>query len=132
MLKVIGLKINPRKKIVFPCLTEAQEGSFSSLWTMLESDEVNRFIPKSTFCFNHFLFQLNPHPMILWANLLYRRNYEPKWLPCYLDLKTEIGSQIVNNLISKNLYYILLFELEKPHKYKQLLTVKINEDKAKK
>lgn len=125
-------KDKPQKKIVFPCLTEAQEGNFSSLWTMLESDEVNRFIPKSTFCFNHFLFQLSPHPMILWANLLYRRNYEPKWLPCYLDLKTEIGSQIINNLISKNLYYILLFELGKPHKYKQLLTVKINDDKAQK
>lgn len=122
----------PQKKIVFPCLTESQEGSFSSLWTMLESDEVNHFIPKSTFCFNHFLFQLNPHPMILWANLLYRRNYEPKWLPCYLDLKTEIGYQIVNNLLTKNFYYIILFELNKPEKYKQLLSVKITDDKIKK
>ncbi len=122
----------PQKKIVFPCLTDAQEGIFSSLWTMLESDEVNRFVPKSTFCFNHFLFQLNPHPMILWANLLYRRNCEPKWLPCYLDLKTEIGYQIVNNLITKSIYYIILFELEKPQKYKQLISVKISDDKIKK
>ncbi|BAQ64759.1 serine/threonine-protein kinase [Geminocystis sp. NIES-3709] len=121
----------PRKKIVFPCLTEAQEGAFSSLWTMLEPNEINMFQPKLTLCFNHFMFQLNPHPMILWVNLLYNRSNEPKWLPCYLDLKTEIGHQISNNLVDKGLYYILLFELKKPDKYKELLTVKINEEKNK-
>ncbi len=122
----------PQKKIVFPCLNEAQEGTFTSLWTMLEKEEVEAFIPQKTFCFSHFLFQLKPHPMILWVNLLYRRDYEPKWLPCYVDLETEIGFQIVNNLISKKIYYILLFELGKPDKYRQLFTVKIGEDKVKK
>ncbi|MBL1210805.1 serine/threonine-protein kinase [Geminocystis sp. GBBB08] len=121
----------PQKKIVFPCLTDSQEGTFSSLWTMLDSEDVNTFQPKSTLCFNHFMFQLDPHPMILWVNLLYSRQYEPKWLPCYLDLKTEIGYQISHNLVAKNLYYIMLFEINKPTKYKQLLTVKINEEKIK-
>jgi serine/threonine-protein kinase len=120
----------PRKKIVFPCLTEAQEGTFSSLWTMLESEEINVFQPKSTFCFNHFIYQLAPHPMILWVNLLYRRQYEPKWLPCYLDLKTKIGYEISSNLVSQSLYHIIIFEINKPHKYQQLLTVKIHEEKV--
>ncbi|BAQ60493.1 serine/threonine protein kinase [Geminocystis sp. NIES-3708] len=119
----------PQKKIVFPCLTEAQEGSFSSLWTMLESQDIQIFKPQSTLCFNHFMYQLAPHPMILWVNLLYCRHHEPKWLPCYLDLKTEIGYQISTNLISKSLYYIILFEINKPKKYEQLLTVKISEEK---
>ncbi|MGI0483646.1 serine/threonine protein kinase [Geminocystis sp. CENA526] len=121
----------PRKKIVFPCITDSQEGEFASLWTMLESQEVSVFSPQKTLCFNHFMFQLNPHPMILWVNLLYNRHYEPKWLPCYLDLKTETGHQISNNLVAKNLYYILLFELGKPLQYKQLLTVKISSEKIK-
>jgi eukaryotic-like serine/threonine-protein kinase len=121
----------PQKKIVFPCLTEAQEGTFSSLWTMLESDDISVFQPKSTLCFNHFMYQLEPHPMILWVNLLYRRQYEPKWLPCYLDLKTEIGYHISQNLATNNLYYIMLFEIKKPQKYQQLLTVKISEEKMK-
>lgn len=121
----------PQKKIVFPCLTASQEGTFSSLWTMLESEEINIFQPKSTLCFNHFIYQLAPHPMILWVNLLYRRQYEPKWLPCYLDLKTEIGHQISSNLVSNNLYYILLFEIKKNQKYEQLLTAKISEEKIK-
>ncbi|WP_373478798.1 serine/threonine-protein kinase [Geminocystis sp.] len=121
----------PQKKIVFPCLTDAQEGTFSSLWTMLESQDINVFVPKSTLCFNHFIFQESPHPMILWVNLLYCREYEPKWLPCYLDLKTEIGYQITINLCANSLYYIILFELDKPNQYQQILTVKINEEKTK-
>lgn len=119
----------PQKKIVFPCLTEAQEGAFSSLWTMLESEDINIFKPQSTLCFNHFIYQLSPHPMILWVNLLYCRDHEPKWLPCFLDLNTEIGYQISTNLVSKSLYYILLFEINKPQEYEQLLTVKISEEK---
>lgn len=121
----------PKKKIVFPTLTEASEGTFASLWTMLETEEINIFQPKSTLCFNHFMFQLNPHPMILWVNLLYCRHHQPKWLPCYLDLKTEIGYQMSTNLVYKGLYYILLFELNKPDKYKHLLSVKIAEEKIK-
>ncbi len=119
----------PQQKIVFPSLTNAKEGNFSSLWTMLESKEINIFQPQSTFCFNYFLFQLKPHPMILWINLLYQRNYKPKWLACYLDLKTEIGYQISNNLVSTPLYYILLFELAKPDKYKTMLMTEISQEK---
>jgi serine/threonine-protein kinase len=119
----------PQQKIVFPCLTEAKEGVFSSLWTMVEPQETRIFEPKLTFCFNHFLFQLNPHPMILWISLLYQRKHKPKWLPCYLDLKTEVGYQISNNLVSQGLYYILLFELTKKEKYRQILTMKISQEK---
>ena len=119
----------PQKKIVFPCLTEAKEGTFASLWTMLEPQEVKIFEPQSTFCFNHFLFQLEPHPMILWINLLYQRNHKPKWLPCYLDLKTDIGYQISNNLVSQGLYYVLLFQLARGEKYRQLLTMKITAER---
>ncbi|WP_069791262.1 serine/threonine-protein kinase [Cyanobacterium sp. IPPAS B-1200] len=121
----------PQKKIVFPNLVEAQEGAFSSLWSMLESDEVLHFQPKSTFCFTHFMFQATPHPMILWVNLLYNRTYEPKWLPCYLDLKTDIGAQISTNLISQKKYHILLFELGHPSGYKQKLTVNVASEKLK-
>ncbi|AFZ46749.1 serine/threonine protein kinase [Cyanobacterium stanieri PCC 7202] len=124
-------KDKPQKKIVFPNLTEAKEGTFSSLWTMLEPAEVQHFQAKSTFCFGHFMFQANPHPMILWVNLLYNRNYEPKWLPCYLDLKTDIGYQISHNLIGQKKYHILLFELGNPSSYQQKLTINLSSEKIK-
>ena len=41
----------PHQKIVFPCLTEAKEGTYASLWTMLEASEVQRLKPQSTFLF---------------------------------------------------------------------------------
>lgn len=119
----------PQKKIVFPTITEAQEGNFASLWTMLETQEVDVFQEKSTFCFTHFMCQENPHPMILWVNLLYHRHYEPKWLPCYLDIKTDLGYQIVSTLVSQKRYDILLFELGKINQYKQKLPIKISAEK---
>lgn len=121
----------PQRKIVFPSLTEAKEGTFVSLWTMLETSEIQYFQPNKTFCFNHFLFKTDPHPMVLWINLIYNRQYEPKWLPCYLDFQTDIGRQIATNLVKNNLYHILLFALEKPQKYQELITGKISPDKIK-
>ena len=67
--------------------------------------------------------------MILWINLLYQRNHEPKWLRCYLDLKTKTGCQISRNLVAQGIYYVLLFELGNPEQYKQLLTTKIAREK---
>ena len=119
----------PQKKIVFPCLNEASEGTFTSLWTMLEAEEIDVFVPKPTFCFNHFLFQLDPHPTILWINLLYQHNHEPKWLRCFLDLKSEIGYQITNNLIARGNYKILLFELGNSSQYRQILTMDITKQR---
>ena len=80
-------------------------------------------------CFNHFLFQLDPHPTILWINLLYKHSHDPKWLRCYLDLKSEIGYQITNNLISRASYKVLLFELGNASQYQQLLTTSISKQK---
>ncbi|MBF2055967.1 MAG: serine/threonine protein kinase [Cyanobacterium sp. T60_A2020_053] len=121
----------PQKKIVFPTITEAQEGNFASLWTMLETQEVNIFQEKSTFCFTHFMCQENPHPMILWVNLLYNRQYEPKWLPCYLDIKTDLGYQIATTLVNQKRYDILLFELGRINRYKEKLPIKISAEKLK-
>lgn len=121
----------PQQKIVFPKVTESQEGTFASVWTMLETEEINKFNPNVTFCYNHFLFQSSPHPMLLWISLLYTRNRELKWLPCYLDLKTELGNQIIISLIKYKIYHILLFALNKSQKYQQILTIKISQDKIK-
>ncbi len=119
----------PQKKIVFPLLTENKEGKFASLWTMLEKEEIKMFDPNLTFCYSHFLFQKSPHPMILWINLLYIKNYEPKWLPSYLDLKTNLGYNIVLNLIQAKIYHILLFELEKGDKCQEILNIPLSHGK---
>lgn len=121
----------PQLKIVFPMITDSKEGTFASLWTMLESKDINKFAGNSTFSYHHFIFQESPHPMLLWANLFYVHDYEPKWLPCYLDLKTKLGNQIVTNLIKHKVYYILLFDLNNSQQYQEILTVNIGDDKVK-
>ncbi len=122
----------PQQKILFPALTEGKEGVFASLWTMLEAEKATQFDPSSTLFYNHFLFQDFPHPMLLWINLLYNRNHGPTWLPCYLDLTTELGEQIVASLIEHKLYYILLFALNKPEKCQQIIPIQIYQHKNEK
>jgi serine/threonine-protein kinase len=121
----------PQQKIVFPVLTESNEGVFASLWTMLETENILKYNPSATFCYNHFLFQASPHPMLLWLNLLYSREQEAKWLPCYLDLKTELGNKIVNNLVKCEVYYILLFALNQPEGYQEIIRVSLSKNKIK-
>lgn len=119
----------PQRKIVFPLSINSQEGPFASLWTMLEAEEISQFNPQSTFCYSHFLFQSSPHPMLLWINLLYVKNYEPKWLPSYLDLKTELGYQILTNLTKNKTYYVLLFDINKPEKCQEILMGELSNEK---
>ena len=119
----------PQQKIVFPALTESNEGLFTSLWAMLETEDIVQYNPRSTFCFNHFLFQISPHPMLLWVNLLYSSEKKEKWLPCYLDLKAKSRKKIVENLVQNEFYHILLFVLNKPEKPQQIITGRIAQDK---
>ena len=121
----------PQQKIVFPKLKKNDEGVFVSLWTMLEPEDIMKFNPSSTVVYNHFLFQGSPHPMLLWISLFYNPKYGPKWLPCYLDLKTKLGHQIVGSLIEQKLYHILLFAINQPEEYQQISKVQISQNKAK-
>jgi serine/threonine-protein kinase len=121
----------PQQKIVFPVVIESKQGVFASLWSMLEPEDILKFNPSSIVCYNHFLCQASPHPMLLWISLLYSRKHGPKWLPCYLDLKTELGEQIADSLVKHNLYHILLFALNKPEKYQQVIKIQVPQPKAK-
>lgn len=122
----------PQDKIVFPLLTESKEGKFVSLWTMLENQDIAKFNPLSTFCYHHFVLQASPHPILLWVNVIYTQNHEPRWLNVYLDLKTKSGYKMVRSLIASKFYHILLFELHKPQKYQQILNVNISDQKRNK
>jgi serine/threonine-protein kinase len=118
----------PQSKIVFPVV---KEGGFVSFWTMLEIQEIAKLSPQSTFCYNHFLFESSPHPMLLLLNLLYSHNYQQKWLPSYLDLKTKSGYEIIKNLIKNKVYHILLFALNQPQQYQEIFPVQIADHKIK-
>jgi serine/threonine protein kinase len=100
----------PIQKIVFPELLSTPLGDIPALLVMLDQqDIINRLSSRH---YNQFLFMSHPHPMLLWITLLYHRHHEPRWLPCYLDLKTKKGQQIIRSLEELGSYYILFFALE--------------------
>ncbi len=100
----------PRQKIVFPRCLRAADGVFASLWAMLEREDIA--VRVASVRYNQFLFLPTPHPMILWITVLYHRQWGPRWLPCYLDLKTPQGQKMTKTLAEAGQYWILFFPLE--------------------
>ncbi|MBL1211160.1 serine/threonine-protein kinase [Geminocystis sp. GBBB08] len=109
-------KNKPIQKIVFPRIVNTETETYPSLWVMLDKQDIlNRIV---SIRYNQFLFLNSPHPMILWITVIYNPTYGPRWLPCYLDLKTESARQVVISLSELGSYKILFFALEEPQKCK--------------
>lgn len=109
----------PQQKIVFPNLIRTPEGTFTSLWVMLDRQDIQNRL--TSIRYNQFLFMPNPHPMILWITVLYHRDYGPRWLPCYLDLKTPAGQKLARLLGEAGNYWILFFALENTQRCQQVM-----------
>lgn len=107
-------KNKPIQKIVFPRIVNSENETYPSLWVMLDKKDIlNRIV---SIRYNQFLFLNSPHPMILWITVIYNPTYGARWLPCYLDLKTESARQVVASLSELGSYKILFFALEEPKK----------------
>lgn len=109
----------PQRKIVFPqVITDHPQRTIPSLWAMLDEEELAKRLTSTRY--NQFLFIEVPHPMLFWITVIYNRDQGARWLPCYLDLKTTTGQQIVRTLAQAGNYQILLFALGKPEQYYHL------------
>lgn len=113
----------PQQKIVFPRIFMFNNKLYPSICTMLESKDIKE--RKNNIRYNQFLFQSYPHPMILWLTVLYSAEDGARWLPCYLDLKTKIGQQMVNLLSDSKKYFLLFYALDNPQKSQDLLTFSV-------
>ena len=103
-------KDKPQRKIVFPALIPIDKVAIPTLWVMLDSSDILK--RKSSTRYNQFLFMTKPHPMMLWITVLYKQQYGPRWLPCYLDLKSTAGQRLTRILGENGSYRILLFTLD--------------------
>jgi serine/threonine protein kinase len=105
-------KNKPLQKIVFPRIVKTESETYPSLWVMLDKQDIlNRVV---SIRYNQFLFLSSPHPMILWITVIYNPTHGARWLPCYLDLKTESAREVVSSLSQLGSYKILFFALEEP------------------
>ncbi len=119
----------PVQKIVFPHVMRASEGNFATLWVMLDQQDI--LSRMSSIRYNQFLMMTSPHPMILWITVLYHKDHGPRWLPCYLDLKTSSGQRFANLLGDAGQYWILFFALENPQRCQQAMTATVAPNQAK-
>lgn len=110
----------PVAQIVFPQLLKLKGETRVTLWVMLPQVEIDSFKVNRLYTqiYQNFLCSLAPHPMLLWITALYnpRQNNEkgPRWLRCYLDLKTSLGWQTTRLLGEQGKYQVFLFALENP------------------
>ncbi|GAB4242229.1 MAG: serine/threonine-protein kinase [Elainellaceae cyanobacterium] len=102
----------PIAEIVFPKPLVCGEGTIPTLWVMFPMREIQKRIRCTRY--NQFLFLESPHPMALWLTVLYTNEHEPRWLPCYLDLKSAQGRQMARLLGQAGQYRILFFAQEDP------------------
>ncbi|MBO3459148.1 serine/threonine protein kinase [Aetokthonos hydrillicola Thurmond2011] len=106
-------KDKPIQEIVFPQLLNTEQGSLPALLLMMSKQQANSYARCT--CYSHFIFVCSPHPMLLWATLLYERQLSPKWLPCYLDMQHPRNWKLVNSLAENQPYRLIFFTLEAPH-----------------
>lgn len=113
-------KNKPVQKIVFPRLITTSSETLASLWVMLNKQDIQNRM--SSIRYNQFLFLNSPHPMVLWITVVYNTQYSARWLPCYLDLKTDIGQQVTEALATLGVYKILFFAEEEPQYCQHTMT----------
>ena len=113
----------PVAEIVFAhCLPTSNE-TLATLWVMLKKEDIQ----KRQVCkrYNQFLFLMSPHPMLLWITALYTREAGPRWLRCFLDMKTHQGEEMTRLLGERGRYWVLLFALEEAQHCTHAMSVRI-------
>ncbi|NJR64902.1 MAG: serine/threonine protein kinase [Leptolyngbyaceae cyanobacterium CRU_2_3] len=113
----------PIAEIVFPKPMSTSNGKIPTLWVMLPQQEIEKRLVCTRY--NQFLFLEAPHPMALWLTVLYNREHEPRWLPCFLDLKTSQGRHIASLLGQTGQYRIMFFAQENPQQCANVQTATI-------
>ena len=114
----------PLRKIVFSQLVDTYVGQAPVLCVMLDREDIYQRISSTRY--NKFLYLSNPHPTLLWITLLYNAEHGAKWLPCYLDLKSDRGQEIARVLASEGKYRILFYALNEPQQCQHIVSSIIN------
>ncbi|PSB34349.1 serine/threonine protein kinase [Stenomitos frigidus] len=129
----------PTAQIVFAQTLAMGRQNLPAVWVMLPQQEIQNLQVYRLYnvIYKNFLYAMSPHPTLLWITGIYNRKRSqkgngkqeqgPRWLPCYLDLKTLQGQELIRLLIEKGEYQLLLFGLEQPDACVHAMTITINE-----
>ena len=114
----------PIKKIVFADVLTTTQTEIAVICLMLDYQDILNHMQCSRY--NQFLFLKDPHPVLLWITLLYHPEHGPRWLPCYLDMKSKKGQKISRTLAQSGFYRILFFRLNQPKQCQNVMNSTIN------
>ena len=113
----------PVAQIVFPRLITKTTDTLPTLWAMMSRTEIEKRISNTRY--NNFMCTMAPHPIVLWLTALYNKIEGPRWLPCYLDLKTSEAQQILEQLAETRRYHILFFEQEERNQCRHVRPINV-------
>lgn len=116
-------KDKPTAEIVFPHALPTSHQPLATLWVMLPHREIEKRLISTRY--NNFICTMSPHPMILWLTVLHSSLHGPRWLPCYLDLKSRQGQELTGLLGQSGEYKILFFALEESQRCAHVLSSNI-------
>ncbi|XGV96439.1 MAG: serine/threonine protein kinase [Leptolyngbya sp. BL-A-14] len=131
----------PIAQIVFAQSVTVGKTTSPAIWVMLPLQEIQtlQIYRLYNVIYKNFLYAMSPHPTLLWITGIYNRKRTqtqerhsssepgPRWLPCYLDLKTAHGQEMSRLLVEKGEYQVLLFALEQPEICSHTMTIAINQ-----
>lgn len=115
----------PIAEIVFPNAFRTSKGPLATLWVMLGREDIER--RRTCTRYNQFLFY---PPALLWLTVLYSHQHGPRWLPCYLDLKSTDGQQMARLLAQSGEYRVIFFAKEEPQRCADVQLIKIAPEQA--
>ena len=125
-------KGKPIAQLVFPQRLKTKQGDQLTLWVMLPNSEIQQLslgrlytqVYRNCFC------AMTPHPMMMWITALnsrfFRDGQDARWLPCFLDLKSQQGQLFARLLAAQGEYRVLFFTLEHPHRCAHVLQTKLS------
>ena len=119
----------PIAEIVFPHILPTKAGPLATLWVMLPESEITKRLQGTRY--NTFICTMSPHPMVLWLTVLYSPKHGPRWLPCYIDLKTQAGQEMVFQMGKNGAYKVLFFATQAPRECAHVVSCTIAEPQQK-
>ncbi len=122
-------KDKPIAEIVFPHILKTNRQPIATLWVMLPRVEIEKRLYGTRY--NTFICTMSPHPMVLWLTVLYNANHGPRWLPCYLDMKSQAGQAMAFQLGQNGSYKVLFFAMEAPQKCAHVVSCHVAEPQQK-
>ncbi|MBC7825423.1 MAG: serine/threonine protein kinase, partial [Candidatus Parcubacteria bacterium] len=123
----------PIAQIVFPHVLKTRREEIATVWVMLHQQEIENLQLGKLYnkLYKNFLCCMSPHPMLLWMTALYNQLHhkeaDPRWLRCYLDLKSAQGQQIIRLLVEREQYHVLFFALEDPQHCAYVMPMALND-----